>query len=70
MISRRIAGDCMAICAVWLCWATLAPIVAGPIKGPSVLHECPAPRVVHYVGSDLRTGSRVIDLCSQPRRSF
>lgn len=63
MLSKRIAGDCVAFCAVWLCWTVLAPIVAGPIIQPLVLHNCPAPRTIHGVGADLRTYAKRVDQC-------
>ena len=64
-MSRLIAGQCVAFCTVWLCWALLAPIVAGPIPAPAVQPmRCPMVRVMHEVGSDLRVRAIGRDLCS------
>lgn len=54
----------MAICTVWLCWAVLAPIVAERawIEQPRQ-HVCPLLVIKHGVGSDLKTYTKVRDLC-------
>jgi hypothetical protein len=66
MLSRRIAGDVMAICTAWLCWAVLAPIVADKARvDPPRQHICPMLVITHGVGSDLRTYTDVRDLCSE-----
>jgi hypothetical protein len=64
-LAKRIAGDTMAIMAVALCWMVLAPMVAGPVPQPQVQHTCPAPAVVHGVGSNLKTFAHRIDRCAQ-----
>jgi hypothetical protein len=66
MISRRIAGDCMAICTVWAVWAVLAPIVFEAAKQePPPQHICPMLIITHGVGADLKTYIEARDLCSQ-----
>lgn len=63
--SRQVVRITMAICAVWLAWALLAPLVAGPVPKPIFHHTCPAPATVHGVGSDLKTYVRRIDRCAE-----
>jgi hypothetical protein len=66
MLSRRIAGDMMAICTVWLCWVLLAPIVADRGRAePAQQHICPMLLVTHGIGPDLKTYTEARDLCSQ-----
>ena len=60
-----ISGWCMAYCLLWLCWATGAPIVAEAYRKPPTLqHICPMLQIKHGVGSDLRTVTKVRDLCA------
>jgi len=66
MLSRRIAGDMVAICTVWVVWAVLAPIVADKARvEPPRQHICPMILVTHGIGPDLKTYTEVRDLCSQ-----
>lgn len=65
--AQRAAGDTAAFCTLFLTWALLAPVVAGPIQPAAVPHNCPSPQVRHGVGSDLRSYQRTVDLCSQAR---
>lgn len=59
-----IAGWAMAYCLIWLCWATGAPIVAEAYGKPATLqHICPMLQIKHGVGPDLRTTTKVRDLC-------
>lgn len=59
------AGWLMFWCGLWLCWATCAPVVAEAYRKPAPLqHICPMLQIRHGVGSDLRTFTRVKDLCA------
>lgn len=62
---KFIAGHTMAWCLLWLTWALLAPIVAGPLPALRAEHNCPSPVVIHGIGSDLKTYVRTIDRCAQ-----
>ena len=61
-----IAGWTLAFCQLWLCWALAMPIIQD--KPPAVNHVCPSLRIVHGVGSDLRTYQKEVDLCSNTYR--
>lgn len=63
-LACRIAGDTVAIMAIWLCWATLAPVIAGPLPLPEPQHICPAPQTVHGVGANLKSYQRRVDRCA------
>lgn len=66
MTSRRIAGDLIAICTVWLVWAVLSPIIAERARiDPPLQHICPMLSIKHGVGSDLKTWTKAKDVCSQ-----
>lgn len=56
------AGWTWAFCQLWLCWALAITIIHD--KQPSTKHVCPSLRIVHGVGSDLRTYQKEVDLCS------
>lgn len=59
-----IAGHLCAYCLLWFCWATGAPIIAEAYRvKPVAQHICPYPVMRHGVGSDLRTFTKVRDLC-------
>lgn len=61
------AGWLMFWCLLWLCWATCAPVVADAYreryKQPAQ-HLCPMLQMRHGIGGDLRTYTRVKDLCA------
>jgi hypothetical protein len=65
MSARMIAGNVVAICTVWLWWASLAPVIAGGFKPAAQVHMhiCPYISVMHGVGSDLKTWAKERDLC-------
>lgn len=65
-IAKRIAGDAVAMCLVWLAWAVLAPITMGYPTLPTAKHVCPSPAVSHGVGGNLKTYRIPVDRC----RSF
>jgi len=65
--AQRAAGDTAAFCTLFLTWALLAPVVAGPIQPAAVPHNCPSPQVRHGVGSDLRSYQRTFDRCALSR---
>lgn len=59
-----IAGHLAAYCLVWLCWAVGAPIVAEAARiEPPRHHICPLLQIRHGVGGNLKTYTRVRDLC-------
>lgn len=62
--AQRAAGDTAAFCTLFLTWALLAPVVAGPIQPAAVPHNCPSPQVRHGVGADLKSYMRRFDGCS------
>lgn len=67
-LSQRMAGDCVAICTVWLVWALLAPVIAGPVPTPQAMHTCPSPVARHGVSGTLKTYTREFDRCAQENR--
>lgn len=49
---------------LWLCWTLGAPVIAEAVRQPvPVQHICPYLQISHGVGSDLRTTTKVRDLC-------
>lgn len=66
-LAQRIAGDTMALIAIWLTWVLLAPLISGPVPTPTFHHVCPRPEIVRGVGADLRTYQHRIDRCALPR---
>lgn len=60
-----IAGHLCAYCLLWLCWATMAPVVAEAARvEPVRQHVCPYIQISHGVGSDLKTFTKAKDLCA------
>lgn len=64
---QQAAGNVMAVTTVWFLWMLLAPIIAGPVPPVKPEHNCPSPYVVHGVGSDNRTFTRIDDRCADRR---
>lgn len=64
---KLIAQWWIAMLTTWLVWALVAPIVATAGRYEQARHDCPHILVTHGVGSDLRTYSKPMDLCSQNR---
>jgi hypothetical protein len=53
-------------CLAWLCWALAAPIIADAAKVPArEQHICPMLVISHGIGADLKTFTRVRDICQQ-----
>lgn len=64
---KRLPGWLVFAILLWLCWAVLAPMVAGPIREPKTELNaiCPSPGRVHGVGGNLKTTVREVDWCAQ-----
>lgn len=63
-LSRIMTGWFVFWSLLWLCWALGAPVVADAARQPTVYHHiCPMLQIKHGVGSDLRTTTKVRDLC-------
>lgn len=65
VICSLVPGMAEIFIALWLAWALIAPVVAGPIPQPMPPHDCPNPSVRHSVGGDLKTRAITYDRCAQ-----